>query len=98
MRKLSVEVVYALPAGEDAVVLALRPGATLRDAVRESGLASRHPEIDPDRARIGVFGRERPPDQPVADGDRVEVYRALKVDPREARRERARRVSRRTSR
>lgn len=98
MRKLTVEVVYALPAGEDAVVLALRPGATLRDALRESGLASRHPEIDPERARVGVFGRERKRDEPVADGDRVEVYRALKVDPREARRARARRVSRRTSR
>jgi putative ubiquitin-RnfH superfamily antitoxin RatB of RatAB toxin-antitoxin module len=98
VRKLTVEVVYALPAGEDAVVLALRLGATLRDALRESGLASRHPEIDPQRARLGVFGRERDRDAPVADGDRVEVYRPLRTDPREARRERVRRVSRRTSR
>jgi putative ubiquitin-RnfH superfamily antitoxin RatB of RatAB toxin-antitoxin module len=98
VRKLNVEVVYALPTGEDAVGVAVSAGSTLRDALLESGLALRHPEIDPVRVRLGVFGRERSPNEPVADGDRVEVYRALKVDPRQARRERARRVSRRTSR
>lgn len=98
MRKLNVEVVYALPSGEDAVRVALPAGATLRDALLESGLALRHPEIDPGRVRLGVFGRERSSSERAADGDRVEVYRALKIDPRQARRERARRVSRRTSR
>lgn len=99
VRKLNVEVVYALPAGVDAVEVALTPGASLGDALIASGLALRHPEIaSPHRVRIGVFGRERSPDEPAAEGDRVEIYRRLKVDPREARRERARRVSRRTSR
>lgn len=98
MATLNVEVVYAGPAGEDVVALTLPAGATLRDALRASGLALRHPEIDPERARIGVFGHERSPEEPATQGDRVEVYRPLRMDPTQARRERARRLSRRTSR
>ena len=39
-------------------------------------------------ARIGIWGRLRPLDTPLRDRDRIEVYRPLKVDPKEARRER----------
>jgi putative ubiquitin-RnfH superfamily antitoxin RatB of RatAB toxin-antitoxin module len=98
MARLRVEVVYALADGVDAVVVELGRGATVADALRASGLPQRHPEIVPEKARAGVFGRERRPGEALADGDRVEVYRPLKVDPGQARRERARRLSRRTSR
>ncbi len=39
--------------------------------------------------RMGVFGTERDPDSPAADGDRIELYRPLAMDPTEARRLRA---------
>jgi hypothetical protein len=89
MGSLRVEVVYALPDGEDAVSLELRPGATAADAVRASGLLERHPEIDLGRHRIGIYGRVVAKQAPLAEGDRVEVYRPLLVDPKEARRRRA---------
>jgi putative ubiquitin-RnfH superfamily antitoxin RatB of RatAB toxin-antitoxin module len=49
MASLRIEVVYALPEGEDAVALKLAPGATAADAVRASGMLERHPGIDLER-------------------------------------------------
>lgn len=86
---LRVEVVYALPEGEDAVFVDLAPGATALDALRASGLLGRHPEIDLRKVRLGVYGRVVAANAPLADGDRVEIYRPLAVDPKEARRRRA---------
>jgi putative ubiquitin-RnfH superfamily antitoxin RatB of RatAB toxin-antitoxin module len=89
MATLSVEVVYALPGAEDAVTLRLAPGATLRDAVLRSGMLERHPEIDLAAQKLGIFGKTAAADRLLADGDRVEIYRALAMDPKEARRRRA---------
>jgi putative ubiquitin-RnfH superfamily antitoxin RatB of RatAB toxin-antitoxin module len=89
MATLSVEVVYALSSGEDAVTLALAPGATAADAVRVSGVLERHPEIDLGRQKIGIHGRVVAEKAPLRDGDRVEIYRPLPVDAKEARRRRA---------
>ena len=86
---MKVEVVYALPERADAVTLDVAPGTTLRQAVAASGLLERHAGLDPER--VGVFGEARPPDCPAAEGDRIELYRPLLHDPKEARRKRARR-------
>jgi putative ubiquitin-RnfH superfamily antitoxin RatB of RatAB toxin-antitoxin module len=68
--------------------LDLPEGATVRDAVRASGWRAVCGEGEvPD---VGVWGRRCPPQQVLREGDRVEVYRALKVDPKVARRERFR--------
>jgi uncharacterized protein len=89
MASLSVEVVYALPSGADAVALTLAAGATAGDAVRASGMLERHPEIDLERQKIGIHGRVVAEKAPLRDGDRVEIYRPLPVDAKEARRRRA---------
>ena len=89
MASLSVEVVYALPSGEDAVTLSLAAGATADEAVRASGVLERHPEIDLGRQRIGIHGRVVSAQALLRDGDRVEIYRPLAVDAKEARRRRA---------
>jgi putative ubiquitin-RnfH superfamily antitoxin RatB of RatAB toxin-antitoxin module len=89
MGGLSIEVVYALPSGEDAVTLTLAAGATVAEAVRASGVLERHPEIDLGRHRIGIFGRVVVAQAPLRDGDRVEIYRPLTIDAKEARRRRA---------
>jgi putative ubiquitin-RnfH superfamily antitoxin RatB of RatAB toxin-antitoxin module len=86
---MEVEVVYALPEREDAVRLRLAPGATVADAVRASGILARHPQIDFAHSKLGVYGRLVAPQTRLADGDRVEVYRPLLIDPKEARRRRA---------
>jgi uncharacterized protein len=86
---MKIEVVYALPDTVDAVTLSVPPGATLREAVLASGVAQRHPEIRLDQQAFGIFGRRVPLETRLAPGDRIEVYRSLAVDPKEARRQRA---------
>ena len=83
---MQVEVVYCPAPGEvDRVELTLGEGATLADALAASGLAARH-GLDLSSLRVGVWGRERPPPTALRQSDRVEVYRPLTVDPKEARR------------
>jgi putative ubiquitin-RnfH superfamily antitoxin RatB of RatAB toxin-antitoxin module len=65
-------------------------GATLRDAVQASGLAAACPGLDLAACDAGVWGRRSAWDAPLREQDRVEVYRALLVDPKVARRERFR--------
>jgi putative ubiquitin-RnfH superfamily antitoxin RatB of RatAB toxin-antitoxin module len=89
--RLRICVVYSPAAGSvDEIELELGAGATVADALRASGLAARHPELDLATAAIGVWGALCTPDRPLRDRDRVEVYRPLRVDPKEARRQRQR--------
>ena len=84
MAVLRVEVVYASGKVAEVVAVRLPAGATVRDAIAASGLAPR------DWNAVGIFGRRVPADAALADGDRVEIYRPLLLDPKEQRRRRAR--------
>jgi uncharacterized protein len=87
---ISVEVVYALPEGADSARVTLASGATAGDAIRAAGVLERHPEIDLATLKIGIFGAIVSSARAVRDGDRVEIYRPLQLDPKEARRRRVR--------
>jgi uncharacterized protein len=85
---LRVEVLYcAGPNLADLTELQLPEGATVADALHASGLRERHGALI-DRLRIGVWNKPKEADTPLRDGDRVELYRPLRVDPKEARRQR----------
>ena len=75
----------------------LRAGACVADALEcvEKELASSVGNID--ECPVGIFGRVVPRDQPLQNGDRVEIYRALPNDPKTARRQRARQSLQRKS-
>ena len=88
---MRVEVVYALAGVQDIVVLELPAGAEARHAVAESGLLVRH-GLGAAQLQLGISGRKRSPESPLRDGDRVEILRPLALDPKEARRRRARRT------
>ena len=84
---LNVEVAYSPGAGAvERVALRLPAGSTLQQAIERSGLAAKHPEIA--QSPAGIWGRVQPGDTPLRDRDRVEIYRPLLVDPKEARRQR----------
>ena len=70
--------------------LELAAGATVLDALQASGIGAEFPGLQLNAQIVGVWGRKAQPDDPVSDGDRIEVYRALQVDPKVARRERFR--------
>lgn len=90
--ELNVEVCYALPGEQTIVPLTVPQGATMRDAIERSGLLQRFPELDISRMKAGVFGKVRALDAAVEAGDRVEIYRALKADPKVARQRRVEKV------
>ena len=85
---LEIEVVYARPEEQAVVALSVPAGTTAAEAARRSGLTERFPEIAAG-AKLGVFGKVVAPDTPLAAGDRVEIYRPLVADPKQARRGRA---------
>lgn len=86
---LRVEVVFADVARASVKTVQLERGATVADAVRESGIVEEIGGSGIDYSRVGVFGRVVGASTPLRDGDRVEIYRPLKIDPKEARRRRA---------
>jgi putative ubiquitin-RnfH superfamily antitoxin RatB of RatAB toxin-antitoxin module len=86
---VEVEVVYAKPEQQTIVTLAMHKDATVDDAIKASGLLERYPEIDPFELKAGIFGVVCKLDQPVRTADRIEIYRPLLHDPKEARRQRA---------
>ena len=91
--KVVVQVVFALPGAQEVVEVELEEGAPVEAALDASGIAARHPEIDLKTQRIGVWGRPVTLATEVRDRDRVEIYRALSADPKQARRRRAARES-----
>ena len=86
---ISVEIVYALPEEQWKARLQVRPGTTLEEAVRISGILQCFPDINLGHRKMGVFGKLVGPEHVLKAGDRVEIYRPLTADPKEARRRRA---------
>jgi putative ubiquitin-RnfH superfamily antitoxin RatB of RatAB toxin-antitoxin module len=82
----TVEVVYALPGRQRVVAVDFAEGMTAMQAIERAGLLSDCPELAGHRLDVGIFGRVVTAGQPLRAGDRVEIYRPLKADPRETRR------------
>lgn len=87
--QILVEVVYARPGRQIVAQVKLREGASVREAVEQSGILGEFPEIDLARNKLGIWNKLAKPDAVLRDKDRVEIYRALIADPKEVRRQRA---------
>lgn len=87
-----VTVVYAASADEQVELSVEVPvGATLQDAIHASGVLTRYPAIDLAKCAVGVYSKRAKLEDVVQAGDRVEIYRPLLIDPKEARRGRVKR-------
>lgn len=84
---LHIEAVFALADRQKLVPLVLDAGATVADALLASGFQNTFPDANFENLQSGIWGRVVPRSQLLQDGDRVEFYRLLERDPREARRE-----------
>lgn len=93
MAEISIEVAFATPDQQQVVRLSVPEGTTLAQAVERSGLAAMFGNFNLAELKKGVWNQVKPDDYQVQDGDRVEVYRPLIIDPKEARRRRATRAS-----
>ena len=84
-----VEVVYALPNVQQIITVDMPAGCTAEQAINESGLLDKFPDINLEKAKVGIFGKAATMTAILSDGDRVEIYRPLIADPKEVRRKRA---------
>ncbi|MBU6198024.1 MAG: RnfH family protein [Xanthomonadaceae bacterium] len=86
---IRVEVAYADPQRQILRAVDIAAGATVADAIAASGVLNELPGFAP--AGFGIFGRRVKAETLLGDGDRVELYRPLQLDPKSARRKRAER-------
>lgn len=86
---LNIEVAYAEPGKQSLLAFQIACGTTARQAVLQSALPTEFPHVDFAAAPIGIFGKKVKDSTPLREGDRVEVYRALLIDPKENRRRKA---------
>jgi putative ubiquitin-RnfH superfamily antitoxin RatB of RatAB toxin-antitoxin module len=86
-----IEVAYATPELQKIVVVSVEENTSVFDGARTSGIEKFFPEIDYDAVNMGVFGKvvRKPKEQLLKEGDRIEIYRPLLIDPKQARLNRA---------
>lgn len=83
---MQVEVVFALPERQFLEAITVPDDAVVADAIRLSGVEKRFPEVRFDDLQAGIWGNPVARTHALREGDRVEIYRPLELDPREARR------------
>ena len=64
--------------------------ATVADAIAAARALAQRDDVPWESTDVGIFGRQCTRDEVPIDGDRIEIYRPLRADPRERRRERVR--------
>lgn len=91
LNKINIEIVYALPNEQKIISLDVMSGTTLYEAIFQSGILASFPQIDVDNDSMGIFGKavKKPKEYILEEGDRVEIYRPLLIDPKQARLNRA---------
>ncbi len=89
---INIEVVYALPNHAYLIPVKVNSGTTLRQGIESSGILEKCPEINLARNKVGIYSKPRALDYVLKDGDRIEIYRPLIIDPKEARRKRANKI------
>ena len=83
---IDIWVAYATPQKQVEIPLTIEESCTVAMAIRRSGVIDQFPEIDLATVIVGVFSRKVALDDLLAAGDRIEIYRPLQIDPKEARR------------
>lgn len=87
--KINIEVAYATTERQKIIKLEVDSGTTIIDAVRQSGITDVFPDLDIETASFGIWSKVKPASTVILDGQRIEIYRPLLVDPKESRRKRA---------
>jgi uncharacterized protein len=92
-KNIPVEVIFAAPEKQVLIKLQVKVNSTVENAIHQSGILQQCPEINLIINKIGIFSKLVSLDTILSAHDRVEIYRPLLVDPKQARRRRAKAVS-----
>ena len=84
---VEIELVYGTAQSQALLRISVPKDSTVLEAIEYSGLAEMFPDADFRKLPVGIWGRVVDRKRPVADGDRIELYRPLRMDPRDARRQ-----------
>jgi len=87
--KINIEIVYASEKSQQIVQLEIVSGTSIAQAIKDSGLLKTCPEINISDCHVGIFSKKASVDTVLQDQDRVEIYRPLKISPKDARKLRA---------
>jgi putative ubiquitin-RnfH superfamily antitoxin RatB of RatAB toxin-antitoxin module len=87
--QIEVEVAYATPEEQLIVKIAGEKGMDIKSAIEQSKISEKFPEIDPENAKVGIYGKTVKLDHVLCTGDRIEIYRELIADPKAARKKKA---------
>ncbi len=87
--ELSVEVAYALPYQQTMLPVRVNSDATVSQAIEQSGILEKFPELELATLKVGIYGKATKPDAGLHDKDRIEIYRSLIADPKAVRKKRA---------
>jgi putative ubiquitin-RnfH superfamily antitoxin RatB of RatAB toxin-antitoxin module len=89
IKKISVEVAYATPHQQKILSVQVEENSTIEEVIECSGLLKLFPQINLTEQKVGVFSKQKKLTDRVKEGDRVEIYRPLLIDPKEARKRKA---------
>lgn len=87
-KKIKIEIAYATADKQSILMVELEEGATIEMAIDRSGIVMLFPEIHLSEQSVGIFSQKKKLSDTVKAGDRIEIYRSLMIDPKEARKKR----------
>lgn len=85
----SIELIYALPNEQNIICIKVQDDCNVEQAINQSGILQRYPEIDLNKVKVGIFSKVCKLTDDLYEGDRIEIYRPLIIDPKDARKNRA---------
>ena len=86
---MQIEVAYALAKEQTLLSLTVSVGTTVEQAIRQSGILAKYPQINLTTDKVGIFGKMTQLETILRPQDRVEIYRPLIADAKEVRKQRA---------
>ncbi len=86
---MKIEVAYALRHQQTLLNIEVDDNASVEDAIQQSNILKKYPEINLKKNKVGIFGKITSLDVKLREKDRVEIYRSLIADPKEVRKQRA---------
>jgi putative ubiquitin-RnfH superfamily antitoxin RatB of RatAB toxin-antitoxin module len=78
---MQVGIAYSEPVQQLWLRIEVPEQATVRDAIEQSGILKKFPDIDLETGQVGIFGKVAKLDTPLKPGDRIEIYRGITADP-----------------
>lgn len=92
MAKITIEIAYANTKQQYLQSFSITTPCTVEQALLAADIIKQFPEINLNQNFIGIFSKKVKPETLLQDGDRLEIYRPLAIDPKQARRLRAKKI------